>query len=79
MPPLDPPEACAPHLEQRSDDNEETIRKRLEVRRLWWSYDMCCGIENSTLKQYGKTLFFKKIDYCTIKEIGTECAPLGYM
>lgn len=32
MPPLDPPEACAPHLEQRSDDNEETIRKRLEVR-----------------------------------------------
>lgn len=31
MPPLDPPTACLPHLEQRSDDNEPTIRRRLEV------------------------------------------------
>ena len=31
MPPLSPPLECADHLEQRSDDNEETIRRRLEV------------------------------------------------
>lgn len=31
MPPLTPPPECQPHLEQRSDDKEETIRKRLEV------------------------------------------------
>lgn len=33
MPPLDPPATCLPHLEQRSDDREETIRRRLEVNR----------------------------------------------
>lgn len=31
MPPLSPPPECAPFMEQRSDDNEETIRRRLEV------------------------------------------------
>jgi adenylate kinase len=31
MPPLSPPAACAPYMEQRSDDNEETIRRRLVV------------------------------------------------
>lgn len=31
MPPLSAPPECAPHLEQRSDDNEETIRRRLDV------------------------------------------------
>lgn len=31
MPPLDAPEECAPYLEQRSDDTEATIRRRLEV------------------------------------------------
>ena len=31
MPPLSPRPECEPHLEQRSDDNEETILRRLEV------------------------------------------------
>lgn len=31
MPPLSPPEECVQYMEQRSDDNEETIRKRLKV------------------------------------------------
>ena len=31
MPPLSAPPECEPHLEQRADDTEETILKRLEV------------------------------------------------
>ena len=31
MPPLSPPTECSPHLEQRADDTEETILRRLEV------------------------------------------------
>ena len=31
MPPLSPPPACVEHMEQRSDDTEQTIRRRLEV------------------------------------------------
>jgi adenylate kinase len=31
MPPLSPPPECAPFMEQRSDDTQETILKRLEV------------------------------------------------
>lgn len=31
MPPLSPPEECVDHLEQRSDDTEPVVRKRLEV------------------------------------------------
>jgi adenylate kinase len=31
MPPLSPPAGCAQHMEQRSDDKEETVRRRLEV------------------------------------------------
>lgn len=32
MPPLNPPPECVEHMEQRSDDTEPVIRKRLEVR-----------------------------------------------
>lgn len=32
MPPLSPPAECAPHLEQRADDTEPVIKKRLQVR-----------------------------------------------
>ena len=31
MPPLSPPSECAAFMEQRSDDTEETIKRRLEV------------------------------------------------
>lgn len=31
MPPLSPPEQCVPHMEQRADDTEEVVRRRLEV------------------------------------------------
>ena len=31
MPPLNPPPECVDHMEQRSDDTEPIIRKRLEV------------------------------------------------
>ncbi len=31
MPPLDAPPECAPYMEQRSDDNEATIKRRLKV------------------------------------------------
>lgn len=33
MPPLSPPPECAEHLEQRADDTEPVIRRRLEVYR----------------------------------------------
>lgn len=32
MPPLNPPEKCMPFMEQRADDTEEVIKKRLQVR-----------------------------------------------
>ncbi|KAL6754101.1 putative adenylate kinase 1, chloroplastic [Haematococcus lacustris] len=31
MPPLNPPPECAPHLEQRADDTEPVIRRRLQL------------------------------------------------
>jgi hypothetical protein len=31
MPPLSPPQQCMPHMEQRADDTEEVVRRRLEV------------------------------------------------
>lgn len=31
MPPLNPPEKCAPYMEQRDDDTMETILRRLEI------------------------------------------------
>jgi adenylate kinase len=31
MPPLSPPPECEPHLEQRADDTQETVLKRLDV------------------------------------------------
>jgi adenylate kinase len=31
MPPLNPPPVCAQHMEQRSDDTEPVIRRRLEI------------------------------------------------
>jgi adenylate kinase len=31
MPPLSPPPECADHLEIRTDDTEEVVRKRLQV------------------------------------------------
>jgi adenylate kinase len=31
MPPLPPPPECAPHLEQREDDTQEVVRRRLQV------------------------------------------------
>lgn len=31
MPPLSPPPECAEHMEQRADDTEPVIRRRLEV------------------------------------------------
>ena len=31
MPPLSPPDECAQHMEQRADDTEPVIRRRLEV------------------------------------------------
>ena len=31
MPPLPPPDECLKHMEMRSDDKEETIKKRLKV------------------------------------------------
>jgi adenylate kinase family enzyme len=45
MPPLPPPPECAPHLEQREDDTEEVVRRRLQVgrkkhRRAHWTYLM---------------------------------------
>jgi adenylate kinase len=32
MPPLSPPPECIQHMEQRSDDTQEVIRHRLQVR-----------------------------------------------
>ena len=31
MPPLSPPASCAPHMERRGDDTEDTIRRRLDI------------------------------------------------
>lgn len=31
MPPLNPPENCVKYMEQRSDDNEETVKRRIQV------------------------------------------------
>jgi len=31
MPPLNPPEECTPYMEQRGDDTEETVHRRLEI------------------------------------------------
>lgn len=31
MPPLSPPPGCSQYMEQRSDDNEQTVRRRLDV------------------------------------------------
>ena len=47
MPPLNPPAECMKYMEQRSDDNEETIRKRLEVCERCacggWGAGWACG------------------------------------
>jgi hypothetical protein len=31
MPPLSPPQQCLPFMEQRADDTDEVVRRRLEV------------------------------------------------
>jgi hypothetical protein len=31
MPPLSPPKRCLPFMEQRADDTDEVVRRRLEV------------------------------------------------